>query len=104
MNREMAHWGGFFGFGDSEQLSGVKSLLQDPLVADTDWNQGHVKHFPFQEWVQYDIQQAWRWTGQWEVNLAIMNQLRGALCCKDPKLCFGFYLLMFFFNIFNYKE
>lgn len=63
---KMAHWGGFFGFGDTQQLSGVKSLLQDPLVADTDWNHSHVKHFSFQERIQYYIQQACKWTAQWE--------------------------------------
>lgn len=60
MNAEMAHWGRFFGFRDTQQLSGIKSLLQDPLVAYTDWNQGDVKHFPFEKWIQYYIQQACR--------------------------------------------
>lgn len=56
------HWGGFFRFRDTQQLSGIERLLQDPLVADTDWNQANVKDFPFKEWIHYNIQQAYRRT------------------------------------------
>lgn len=64
-NVKMTHWGRFFRFRDTQQLSGIKRLLQDPLVADTDWNQANVKHFPFKERIHYYIQQAYRRTQRW---------------------------------------
>lgn len=83
-NAEKAHWGGFFGLGDTQQLSGVESLLQDPLVADTDWNQGHVKHFAFQERIQHYVQQACKWTGHWEEQSAFCP---GGHWADNQRLC-----------------
>ena len=52
-----AHRGGLLGFGNAQQLPGIQGLLQDPLVADADWNQVHVKHLPFQEGLHDDVEQ-----------------------------------------------
>lgn len=53
----MTHRRGLLGFRDTQQLSGIKRLLQDPLVADTDRDHAHVEHLPPEERIHDDVQQ-----------------------------------------------
>lgn len=54
----MTHWSGLFGFGNTQHFSGIKRLLQDPLIADTDRDHVNVVHLPFKVWIHDYIQQA----------------------------------------------
>ncbi len=61
----MTHWSGLLGFGYTQQFSGIKRLLQGPLIADTDRDQANVKHLPFKERIHDYVQQTWTRTERW---------------------------------------
>lgn len=73
----MTHWGGLFRFGYSQHLSGVKRLLQDPLVADADRNHANVIHLPFKERIHDYVQQTWRRSGRrgWQAGKMLSYKL-----------------------------
>lgn len=50
-------WSGLFGFRDPQQLSGIKRLLQDPLIADADGDRENIKHLSFKERLHDNVQQ-----------------------------------------------
>lgn len=95
---KMTHWSGLLGFRNTQQFSGIKRLLQDPLVADTDWDHVNVKHLPFEEWIHDYIQKSckriegWGWLKK-KTFLNKMHHISESKWHNDRKV--GKYTLIF---------